>query len=106
VERKSTLGTRTAREVRKRDGRIEKKADAYAFGGAKPYALRRPQRALYQETEFSKSPRIKRTNDTPGNLIETELGKSRPERHSYLAYTIFLGIKFLISGLNSLRGMF
>jgi hypothetical protein len=81
VERKSTLGTRTEREVRKRDGRIEKK------------------------TEFSKSPGIKRTNDTPGNLIETELGKSRPERHSYLVYTIFLGIKFLISGLNSLRGI-
>jgi hypothetical protein len=25
-----------------------KKADAYAFGGAKPYALRFPQRALHQ----------------------------------------------------------
>jgi hypothetical protein len=25
--------------------------------------------------------------------------------NSYLAYTIFLGIKFLVSGLNSLRGI-
>ena len=28
-----------------------KKADAYAFGGAKPYALRSPQRALHQAAE-------------------------------------------------------
>jgi Winged helix-turn helix len=27
-----------------------KKADAYAFSGAKPYALRSPQRALHQAT--------------------------------------------------------
>ena len=29
----------------------QKKADAYAFGGAKPYALRSPQRALHQAAE-------------------------------------------------------
>ena len=82
MERKSNLGTRTAREVRKRAGRIQKK------------------------TESSKSSDVARAVQVSVELGETpERGKTRPYRHSYLLYTILLAIKFLISGLNSFRGI-
>jgi hypothetical protein len=58
---------------------------------------------LHQETEYSKSADVTRTNQIPGKLIET--GKTKPHRHSYLVKTILLAIKFLISGLNSCRGI-
>jgi hypothetical protein len=97
VERKSTLGARATTEVRKRVGRIKKKADAIA--------LRFPQRALHQETEFSKSADVTRTTQAPVELTDPEIVRTRPHRHSYLTYTILLAIKFLISGLNSFRGI-
>jgi hypothetical protein len=81
MERESTSSTRRAREVRERIGRLEKK------------------------TESSKSPLTIRTDSTTEKLTETELGEIRPDGHSYLAYTIFLAINFLVSGLNSLRGI-
>ena len=81
MERESTSGTRRTREVSQRVGRLEKK------------------------TEFSKPTAVARTDYAPVELIETELGELRPYGHSYLVYTIFLAINFLISGLNSLRGI-
>jgi hypothetical protein len=81
VETESTVSTTRAREIRKRSRRIEKK------------------------TKLAKSPPVKRTNDEGVELRKRELEESRPDRHSYLTYTIFLAIQFLISGLNSFRGI-
>jgi hypothetical protein len=81
VETESTISTARAREIRKRSGRIEKK------------------------TKFPKSPVKERTSDERVELRERELKETRPDRHRYLTHTIFLAVKFLISGLNSLRGI-
>jgi hypothetical protein len=66
VETDSTISTTRAREIRKRSGRIEKK------------------------TKFPKSPAEERTSDEQIELRERELKETRPDRHSYMAYTIIL----------------
>jgi hypothetical protein len=81
VETESTISTTRAREIRKRSRRIEKK------------------------TKFPRSPAEERTSDEQVELRERELKETRPDRHSYMAYTMFLAIRFLISGLTSLRGI-
>jgi hypothetical protein len=81
METESTISARRTREIRKRSRRIEKK------------------------TKLSESPPAKRTSDEQVELRKRELEESRPERHSYLTYTMFLAIQFLISGLNSFRGI-
>ena len=59
-------------------------------------------RKFEKKTEFDK---LKKQNNHANELRNQELEELRPKGHSYLICVIETAIKFLITGLNSLRGI-
>ncbi|MBD2776997.1 hypothetical protein, partial [Iningainema tapete] len=62
-------------------------------------------RRLKKKTEPDKSKELKKKNAHLPELRNQELVELRPKGHSYLVYVIETAIKFLVIGLNSLRGI-
>lgn len=81
MEIESTISTATKRAVGTRIRKFEKK------------------------TEFDKSKKLKKQNNHVPELRNQELEELIPKGHSYLLCIIETAIKFLITGLNSLRGI-
>jgi hypothetical protein len=62
-------------------------------------------RKFEKKTEIDKSEELKKQNNQVPELRNQELEELRPKGHSYLVCVIETAIKFLVTGLNSLRGI-